>query len=196
MPSRGLGNPTPERKGLQSRQWLGSCFIWVQSIDRQSAPGSGDLPAPPARAMDADPAVHKTLLESIHAIPGRIDWVTATFTCIGPQIEALPGQEPSNWKTVEDRAMHMHPDERAWAVDLCVVQSLACVDHDADYRHSPRTVAMRGSATWCMRCATNRGSVKALVLVDFMFDISERKKGKQKLLELQRALSGCRSRAA
>jgi len=55
---------------------------------------------------------------------------------------------------------------------------------------------MRGSATWCMRCATNRGSVEALILVDFIFDISERKKGKQKLLELQRALSGCRSRAA
>lgn len=137
-------------------------------------------------SLDADPAVYKTLLESTRAIPWRIDWATATFTYIGPQIEELLGWEPSSWKTVEDWATRMHPDERAWAVDFCVAQSRAGVDHEADYRALTRD----GRYVWIRDVVhvvrNQQGEVEALV--GFMFDISERKKNEQKLLELQREL--------
>ena len=136
--------------------------------------------------LATDPAVYKTLLESTRAIPWRIDWATATFTYIGPQIEELLGWEPSGWKTVEDWAMRMHPDERAWAVDFCVAQSRAGVDHEADYRALTRD----GRYVWIRDVVhvvrDEQGEVEALV--GFMFDISERKKTEQKLLELQREL--------
>ncbi len=144
------------------------------------------LSTPSDDAMDADPAVYKTLLESTRAIPWRIDWATATFSYIGPQIEALLGWEPASWKTVEDWAMRMHPDERAWAVDFCVAQSKAGVDHEADYR----ALTKDGRYVWIRDVVhvvrNEQGDVEALV--GFMFDISERKKGEQKLLELQREL--------
>lgn len=136
--------------------------------------------------LDADPAVYKTLLESTRAIPWKIDWATATFSYIGPQIETLLGWEPSSWKTVEDWAARMHPDERAWAVDFCVAQSKAGVDHEADYR----ALTKDGRYVWIrdvVHVVRNaQGEVEALV--GFMFDISERKKNEQQVMELQREL--------
>lgn len=80
----------------------------------------------------------------------------------------------------------MHPDERAWAVDFCVAQSKAGVDHEADYRALTRD----GRYVWIRDVVhvvrNEQGEVEALV--GFMFDISERKKNEQKLLELQREL--------
>lgn len=137
-------------------------------------------------ALDTDPAVYKTLLESTRAIPWKIDWATATFSYIGPQIEQLLGWEPSSWKTVEDWATRMHPDERAWAVDFCVAQSKAGVDHEADYR----ALTKDGRYVWIRDVVhvvrDAQGEVEALV--GFMFDISERKQNEQQLLELQREL--------
>jgi PAS domain-containing protein len=56
------------------------------------------------------------------------------FAYIGPQIEALLGWPPSNWKNVNDWAERIHPDDRASVVDFCVAQSKAGTDHEADYR--------------------------------------------------------------
>jgi PAS domain S-box-containing protein len=145
-------------------------------------------------ALDTDPAVYKTLLESTRAIPWKIDWATATFSYIGPQIEQLLGREPSSWKTVEDWATRMHPDERAWAVDFCVAQSKAGVDHEADYG----ALTKDGRYVWIRDVVhvvrDAQGEVEALV--GFMFDISERKKNEQQLLELQPSWSDCHSRTA
>lgn len=121
-------------------------------------------------------------------MPWKIDWATATFGYIGPQIEEPLGWEPSGWKTVEDWAMRMHPDERAWAVDFSVAQSRARGDHEADYRALTRD----GRYVWIRDVVhvvrDGQGEVEALV--GFLFDISGRKKTGQKLLELQRELEG------
>jgi PAS domain-containing protein len=88
--------------------------------------------APPGRVFgDDDSAVYRTLLESTKAIPWKIDWATMEFAYIGPQIEALLGWAPSSWKTVNDWAERMHPDDRAAVVDFCVAQSKAGTDHGA-----------------------------------------------------------------
>lgn len=136
--------------------------------------------------IDADSAVYKTLLESTRAIPWKIDWNTLQFAYIGPQIEGLLGWAPSSWKSVEDWAARMHPEDRAWAVDFCVAQSKAGVDHEADYRALTRD----GRYVWIrdvVHVVRNaEGEVEALI--GFMFDISERKKTEEKLIDLQREL--------
>ncbi len=133
-----------------------------------------------------DDAVYKTLLESTRAIPWKIDWSTMKFAYIGPQIEELLGWTPDSWKTVEDWASRMHPDDRKWVVDFCVAQSKAGVDHEADYR----ALTKNGDYVWIRDVVhvsrDASGTVEALV--GFMFDISERKRTEDRLLQLQREL--------
>lgn len=138
------------------------------------------LPAEP------DSAVYRTLLESTRAIPWKIDWATATFAYIGPQIEPLLGWAPSSWVTVDDWASRMHPEDRERVVNFCISQSQAGVDHEADYRALTTT----GEYVWIRDVVhvvrDEQGQVTALV--GFMFDITERKKTEEKLLSLQKEL--------
>ncbi len=135
---------------------------------------------------EPDTAVYRTLLESTQAIPWKIDWASATFAYIGPQIEKLLGWKQDSWLTVDDWAARMHPDDRAWVVNYCVSQSQAGVDHEADYR----ALGADGEYVWIrdvVHVVRNEdGSPQALV--GFMFDISERKKTEERLLGLQKQL--------
>ena len=134
----------------------------------------------------SDDAVYKTLLESTKAIPWKIDWATMKFAYIGPQIEQLLGWTPESWKTVDDWVTRMHPDDRQRVVDYCVSQSKAGIDHEADYR----AAAADGTYRWIRDVVhvvrDDNGAVEALV--GFMFDISERKRTEEQLLNLQREL--------
>ena len=60
-----------------------------------------------------DPEVYRTLLESTRAIPWKIDWGSGQFAYIGPQIESLLGWTPESWRTVQDWAERIHPDDRS-----------------------------------------------------------------------------------
>ena len=135
---------------------------------------------------EPDNAVYRTLLESTRAIPWKIDWASATFAYIGPQIESLLGYTPQSWVTVNDWAERMHPDDRAWVVNYCVSQSQAGVDHEADYR----ALSASGEYVWIRDVVhvvrNEAGEVEALI--GFMFDISERKKTDERLQGLQRQL--------
>jgi len=135
---------------------------------------------------EPDHAVYRTLLESTRAIPWKIDWASATFAYIGPQIESLLGWTPESWVTVNDWASRMHPDDRSWVVDYCVSQSQAGVDHEADYR----ALTANGEYVWIRDVVhvvrNEAGEVQALI--GFMFDISERKKSEERLLGLQKEL--------
>jgi len=134
----------------------------------------------------ADPDVYRTLLESTRAIPWRIDWATMTFSYIGPQIQALLGWTPESWVGVDDWVARMHPDDRDRVVGFCVSQSQAGVDHEADYRALTRD----GDYVWIRDVVhvVRDGDGNVQSLVGFMFDITERKRNEQKLVELQQSL--------
>ncbi len=140
----------------------------------------------PRTEMDSDSEVYKTLLESTRAIPWKIDWPTLTFSYIGPQIEQVLGWPRDSWLSVNDWAERMHPEDRDWVVNYCVSQSKAGTDHEADYRALTRD----GDYVWIRDVVhvmrKPDGEVEALI--GFMFDISERKRTEQKLVELQKEL--------
>ena len=134
----------------------------------------------------ASSQVYKTLLESTLAIPWCIDWETKTFSYIGPQIEKLLGWKQNSWKTVEDWATRMHEEDRDYVLNFCVSQSLAGIDHEADYR----ALKQDGSFTWIRDVVhvVRKPNGDVDCLVGFMFDISERKKQEEHLQTLQRQL--------
>ncbi|WP_277189214.1 sensor domain-containing diguanylate cyclase [Caballeronia sp. BR00000012568055] len=146
-----------------------------------------DSLAPADHALgEDDHAVYRTLLESTKAIPWKIDWATMEFAYIGPQIESLLGFVPSSWKTVQDWADRMHPDDREAVVNFCVSQSQAGTDHEADYR----ALTASGGYVWIRDVVhvvrKENGDVDSLI--GFMFDISERKRTEEKLAQLQAEL--------
>lgn len=130
-----------------------------------------------------DPTVYQTLLESTQAIPWKIDWASMTFAYIGPQIEPLLGWSRDSWRSVEDWALRMHPDDRERVVNFCVTQSQAGVDHEADYRALTRDNGYVWIRDVVHVVRNDQGEVQALI--GFMFDISERKKTEERLLALQ-----------
>jgi diguanylate cyclase (GGDEF)-like protein/PAS domain S-box-containing protein len=135
--------------------------------------------------IEADHAVYKTLLESTKAIPWKIDWPTKRFTYIGPQIEKLLGWTPESWVGVEDWVARMHPEDRDTVFNFCVSQSLAGIDHEADYR----AMTNGGDYVWIrdvVHVVRKDGEVEALI--GFMFDISERKKTEEQVMRLQKEL--------
>lgn len=136
--------------------------------------------------IEPDSEVYRTLLESTRAIPWKIDWGSARFTYIGPQIEHLLGWSPSSWVSVDDWAARMHPDDRERVVGFCVSQSQAGVDHEADYR----ALTASGEYVWIRDVVhvVRDGNGRVEALVGFMFDITERKKTEEKLLSLQKEL--------
>ncbi len=136
-------------------------------------------------SIETDSAVYKTLLESTKAIPWKIDWASKRFTYIGPQIERLLGWAPSSWVGVADWVARMHPDDRDTVFNFCVSQSLAGIDHEADYR----AMTNGGDYVWIrdvVHVVRKDGEVEALI--GFMFDISERKKTEEQVLRLQKEL--------
>ena len=135
---------------------------------------------------EEDVGVYKTLLESTRAIPWKIDWATLRFAYVGPQIEALLGWSPDSWTTVQDWADRMHPEDRAWVFDFCVAQSQAGIDHEADYR----ALRKDGTFVWIRDVVhvVRHPDGTPQALVGFMFDISERKRTEEQLLNMQREL--------
>ena len=137
-------------------------------------------------AIEPDSDIYRTLLESTRAIPWKIDWATATFAYVGPQIESLLGWTPGSWCTVNDWAERMHPDDRGWVVDFCIAQSQAGVDHEADYR----ALHADGRYVWIRDVVhvERNAAGEVLALIGFMFDITEQKKTEEKLMRLQKQL--------
>ncbi|HEY4299042.1 MAG TPA: PAS domain-containing protein, partial [Paraburkholderia sp.] len=148
---------------------LGADFL-RHDLQPDAAPGAAAVEG----YLEHDAAVYRTLLESTRAIPWKIDWATMEFAYIGPQIEALLGWAPSSWKTVQDWAARMHPEDRDKVVEFCVAQSKAGTDHEADYR----ALTSRGEYVWLRDVVhvVRDGQGEVSALVGFMFDISERKK--------------------
>ena len=136
--------------------------------------------------LDSDSAVYKTLLESTQAIPWKIDWASMTFAYIGPQIEPLLGWSQESWLNANDWAMRMHPEDREYSVNFCISQSQAGVDHEIDYR----ALTKDNGYVWIRDVVhvvrNEKGETESLV--GFMFDISERKKTEEKLINLQKEL--------
>jgi diguanylate cyclase (GGDEF)-like protein/PAS domain S-box-containing protein len=157
---------------------LGADFL-RHDLQPDAAPGAAAVEG----YLEHDAAVYRTLLESTRAIPWKIDWATMEFAYIGPQIEALLGWAPSSWKTVQDWAARMHPEDRDKVVEFCVAQSKAGTDHEADYR----ALTSRGEYVWLRDVVhvVRDGQGEVSALVGFMFDISERKKAEEKMAELQ-----------
>lgn len=122
---------------------------------------------------------YRELIDCAHAIVWRADVHTLQFTFVSGYAETLLGyplehwtDEPAFWKD------HIDPDDREWAVALCLDAIQEKRTHEIEYR----MIAADGHAIWLrdiVRVVTENDQPRELVGV--MVDITARKNAEQAL---------------
>src|ERR687888_1560731 len=154
-------------------------------IERQRAEEEREqvLTREQAARAEAVAAQHRfrDLVNSIEGIVWEADAQTFQFLFVSQQAERVLGypverwlSEPMFWRE------HIHPDDRAWAVELCVTATAEKRDHAFEYR----MLAADGRSVWL------RDLVSVVVEQDqatrlrgVMVDITERKRAEAALRE-------------
>jgi PAS domain S-box-containing protein len=113
------------------------------------------------------------LVNSIEGIVWEADASSFQFSFVSQQAERILGypvkrwlSEPTFWKD------HLHPDDREWAVQLCVTATAEQRDHDFEYR----MLAADGSVVWLRDLVTVVVEAdRATRLRGVMLDVTKRR---------------------
>jgi PAS domain S-box-containing protein len=136
-----------------------------------------------AAHADAEAAQHRfrDLVNSIEGIVWEADAQTFQFLFVSQQAERVLGfpverwlSEPTFWKD------HIHPEDREWAVKLCVTATAEKRDHQFEYR----MLAADGRSVWLRDLVTviAEGD-RATRLRGVMVDITARQRAEESLRE-------------
>jgi len=116
------------------------------------------------------------LLESTHAIPWVADATTWRITYVGPRAGRLLGYPPADWYADGFWVNRLHPDDRDWAVALCLDRSRHATDYEFEYR----MVAADGRPVWVhdiVNVVVEDG--KPRTLRGFMIDVTARRRAEE-----------------
>ena len=129
-------------------------------------------------ALRESEAWHRTLTESIGAIPWEMDLATWRFTYVGPQAKSMLGYPLADWLGEGFWAAHLHQDDRVDAIAYCKTATARGENHDFEYRFlaaDGRIVWLRDIVTVIMRDGVpNR-------LRGLMIDITDRRRALEAL---------------
>ncbi|HEY0323769.1 MAG TPA: PAS domain S-box protein [Pyrinomonadaceae bacterium] len=123
----------------------------------------------------------RLLVETTNAVPWQADTSTWLFTYVGPQAEKLLGYPVPDWYGKDFWTEHIHPDDRARAVEACLMGSESCRNFELEYR----MLAASGESIWVhdiVNCECVDGHTAQLR--GFMIDITERKQTEEALRRL------------
>jgi PAS domain S-box-containing protein len=123
----------------------------------------------------------RLLVETTNAIPWQADTNTWLFTYVGPQAENLLGYPVSKWYEKDFWTEHIHPDDRARAIESCLQGSQSCRNFEIEYR----MIAASGESVWVhdiVNCECDGGETS--MLRGFMIDITARKHTEEALRRL------------
>jgi PAS domain S-box-containing protein len=127
----------------------------------------------------------RLLLETTNAIPWETDAKTWKFTYVGPQAVALLGYPRERWLEKDFWVDHMHPEDRAWAVDYCLNSS----NQNDNYEFEYRMMAADGRSVWLHDIVNVvRQNGEPVALRGFMIDITESKQAEESLRSLSARL--------
>ncbi len=124
-------------------------------------------------ALKQSQSEYRDLVESVEAIVWRAE-PGGGFTFVSREAENLTGFPVSEWTASPTFwPDHMHPDDRAWAVNYCLAESAKLQGHKFDYR----MIAADGRTIWMhdvVRVIPGENG-KPQELVGVMLDITARK---------------------
>jgi PAS domain S-box-containing protein len=128
----------------------------------------------------------RRLVETTAAVPWQADPETWMFTYVGPQAVKLLGYPLEQWYQKDFWVSHLHPDDKQFAINTCLISSERTEDFEFEYR----MIAASGKSIWVhdiVKCERRNG--KPTQLGGFMLDISERKHAEESLRESEERMS-------
>ena len=134
-----------------------------------------------AARAEAEAAQHRfrDLVNSLEGIVWEADAVTFKFLFVSKQAERILGYPVERWLSEATFWKdHIDPDDREWAVNLCVTATAEKRDHDFEYR----MIAADGQIVWLRDLVTVvvEGD-RATRLRGVMVDITKRKRAEEAL---------------
>ena len=128
----------------------------------------------------------RNLVNTVGGIVWQADAETFQFTFVSEQAERILGypieqwlNEPNFWRE------HLHPDDREWAVKLCLNATAEKRDHDFEYR----MIAADGRTVWLGDLVTVMvENDRPTKLRGVMVDITERKLAEEQLTKTEERL--------
>jgi hypothetical protein len=128
----------------------------------------------------------RTLVDTLDGIVWEADAQTFGFSFVSNQAERILGYKAERWSEPAFWTDHLHPEDRAWAVEFRIKATAANHSHDCEYR----MVAADGRVVWLRDLVTVvvEGD-RATRLRGFMVDITKRKLGEDALRQAQADLA-------
>ena len=120
---------------------------------------------------------YRMLVESTSAISWEFDPATRRFTFVAPQALGVLGYHVEDWYEQDFWTDHLHPDDRAEAIQYCDECTQRGEDHEFEYR----MMARDGRAVWIQDMVTvvsGEDGVPSL-LRGIMVDITERRRAEE-----------------
>jgi PAS domain S-box-containing protein len=119
---------------------------------------------------------YEQLVASLDGIVWELDARTFLFTFVSQQAERLLGYPMEQWLAPGFWVDHLHPDDRAWAVEFCQRATRERRNHDFEYR----MIAADGRTVWLRDVVSVivEGDV-ATKLRGVMVDVTERKRAEE-----------------
>lgn len=131
-------------------------------------------------AVKKDREIYDSFAQSIDGFIWESDTESFRFTFVSKQAERILGYPLQDWLTDNFWANHLHPDDRAWAVDFCMNAAARQEDHQVEYR----MIAADGRIVWIKDFVTadalKDGGVR---LRGVMIDITEQKSAERDVLK-------------
>ena len=132
-----------------------------------------------AEAITAREKYH-SLINAIDGIVWEADPETFQFTFVSQQAERMLGYPCSAWEEKGFWESHLHPDDRAFAVDFCVRQTRSRRPHEFEYR----MIAADGRIVWLRDIVSLEVEQEKLTrLKGIMIDITRSKEAEAVLRE-------------
>lgn len=121
----------------------------------------------------------RALIEAIQGIVWECDARTWRFTFVSHHAEPMLGYPVRRWLDEPDFwPRHIHPDDRAWAMDYCLTSSRT----ERKYSFEYRMIAADGRTVWLQDIVTVEADEDGpLLLRGVMVDITHRKEAEERL---------------
>ncbi len=128
-------------------------------------------------ALQASERRLRRLLETTQVVPWEGNAETLEFTYVGPQAVTLLGYPVKDWYEPNFWPTRIHPEDREFAVDLCLKASRGGSDHEFEYR----MVAADGRTVWVHDLVNVDSGSEPRTLRGFMIDVTARKRADEEL---------------